>query len=106
MLGRKEGPKAARPLPPTLLTVAGETARMDATFEIADSIQIECAVGGERRVGGTLVIGEKGVVTDSLVISKGGLFNGNVTKINEESAFSPRPVYLVEDRRAGQTVSR
>jgi cytoskeletal protein CcmA (bactofilin family) len=117
---------------------------MEDTFEIADSIQIECAVGGELRVGGKLVIGEKGVVnanvetvdaiimghydgnmtatgnveiaatgrvsgnikTDSLVISKGGFFNGNVAKINEESAASPRPVYLVEDKRAGQSVSR
>jgi hypothetical protein len=44
---------------------------------------------------------------EALVISKGGFFNGNVTKINEESAAtSPRPVYLVEDKRAGQTVSR
>jgi cytoskeletal protein CcmA (bactofilin family) len=153
MLGRKEPPKAVAPLgqtnghgatPITLLTVVGETARMEGKFQIADSIQIECEVGGELRVGGKLVIGEKGVVnanvetvdaiilghydgnmtatgnveiaatgrvsgnikTDSLVISKGGFFNGNVTKINEEPATSPRPVYLVEDARAGQTVSR
>ena len=155
MLGRKEPQKAAvvpiqtnghSATPVTLLTVVGETARMEGKFEIADSIQIECEVGGELRVGGKLVIGEKGVVnanvetvdaiilghydgnmtatgnveitatgrvsgnikTDSLVISKGGFFNGNVTKINEEpeGAAAQRPVYLVEDKRASQSVPR
>src|SRR5207253_6055137 len=90
-------------------------------FDITDSIQVECEVGGELNVGGKLVIGEKGVVnanvqtvdaiimghyegnmvatgnveiaetgrvsgniqTDSLVISKGGFFNGNITKMND-----------------------
>jgi len=154
MLGRKDVPKAAAPQTPTnghsanaitLLTVIGESAKMEGKFEIADSIQIECEVGGELRVGGKLVIGEKGVVnadvetvdaiimghydgnmtatgnveiaatgrvsgnikTDSLVISKGGFFNGNVTKINEQSAQGgQRPVYLIEEKRAGQTVQR
>jgi cytoskeletal protein CcmA (bactofilin family) len=153
MLGRKDPLKTVAPQAPTnghaagpitLLTVVGETAKMEGKFEIADSIQIECEVGGELRVGGKLVIGEKGVVhanvetvdaivmgqydgnmtatgnveiaatgrvsgnikTDSLVISKGGFFNGNVTKINEEAAAGPRPVYLVEDKRAGQVAPR
>jgi cytoskeletal protein CcmA (bactofilin family) len=154
MLGRKEVTKPAAPLTPTnghttgpitLLTVVGETAKMEGKFDIADSIQIECEVGGELRVGGKLVIGEKGVVnanvetvdaiimgtydgnmtatgnveiaatgrvsgnlkTDSLVISKGGFFNGNVTKINEPSEpGDQRAVYLIEEKRAGQTVSR
>src|SRR6266576_5010752 len=108
----------------TLLTVVGEHARMEGKFDITDSIQVECEVGGELNVGGKLVIGEKGVVnanvqtvdaiimghyegnmvatgnveiaetgrvtgnitTDSLVISKGGFFNGNITKINEAGA--------------------
>ncbi len=103
-----------------LLTVIGKVARLERTFTIADSIQIECEVAGEIRVEGKLVIGEKGVVqanvhttdalirgqyegnmvatgnveitatgqatgnieTDSLVISKGGFFNGNVTEIH------------------------
>ena len=130
MLGRKEAPTAPAQTnghasnPITLLTVVGESAKMEGKFEIADSIQIECEVGGELVVGGKLVIGEKGVVnanvqtvdaiimghydgnmvasgnveitatgrvsgniqTDSLVISKGGFFNGNVTKINEGSS--------------------
>jgi len=45
-----------------LLTIIGERARMDGKFDIADSIQVECEVGGEMNVGGKLVIGEKGVV--------------------------------------------
>ena len=110
-----------KPVSITLLTVVGEHARMEGKFDITDSIQVECEVGGELNVGGKLVIGEKGVVnanvqtvdaiimghyegnmiatgnveiaetgrvsgniqTDSLVISKGGFFNGNITKMNE-----------------------
>jgi len=119
-----------------LLTIVGERARIEGKFDIADSIQVECEVGGELNVGGKLVIGEKGVVnanvqtvdaiimghyegtmvatgnveitetgrvsgnitTDSLVISKGGFFNGNVTKMNELASDS-RPVYLGDDKR-------
>ena len=122
-----------------LLTIIGERARMDGKFDIADSIQVECEVGGELNVGGKLVIGEKGIVhanvqtvdaivlghyagnmiatgnveiaetgrvtgnitTDSLVISKGGFFNGNVTKMNE-SSNGQRPAYAVEDGRPAQ----
>jgi cytoskeletal protein CcmA (bactofilin family) len=150
MLGRKEPQKAAGPpmpitdggprAPVALLTVVGDTAKMEGKFEIADSIQIECQIGGELRVGGKLVIGERGVVnanvetvdafilghydgnmtatgnveiaasgrvsgnikTDSLVISKGGCFNGNVSKINEEPAGHQAPLYLIEEKRAGQ----
>ena len=154
MLGRKEAPKPTVPGQSnghgsnsvTLLTVVGETAKMEGKFQIADSIQIECEVGGELVVGGKLVIGEKGVVnanvqtvdaiimghydgnmvatgnveitttgrvsgniqTDSLVISKGGFFNGNVTKINEDSSQNGvSAAYLVEANRAApQTVPR
>jgi cytoskeletal protein CcmA (bactofilin family) len=126
--------------PITLLTIVGESAKMEGKFDIADSIQIECEIGGELNVGGKLVIGEKGVVnanvqtvdavimgvyegnmvatgnveiattgrvsgnirTDSLVISKGGFFNGNVVKIKDgESGGKERPVYLVEDKATG-----
>jgi len=124
--------------PSTLLTIVGQQARVEGKFDIADSIQIECEVGGELTVGGKLVIGEQGVVTadvrtvdavikgrydgnmvatgnveiaasgrvsgnietDSLVISQGGFFNGNVAKIREHDTMSgPRPVHLVEDKR-------
>ena len=122
--------------PVTLLTVVGDTAKIEGKFQIADSIQIECEVGGELQVGGKLIIGEKGVVnatvetvdavirghydghmtatgnvqiaatgrvrgnikTDSLVISKGGCFRGNVAKMNEEPAAILRPLYLIEDK--------
>jgi cytoskeletal protein CcmA (bactofilin family) len=104
--------------PVTLLTVTGQTAKMHGKFEIADSLHVECEIGGELLVGGQLVIGERGEVnatvrtvdaiihgtyegdmvasgtveitvtgrvtgnieTDSLVIAKGGFFNGNVVK--------------------------
>ncbi len=122
-----------------LLSIVGERARMEGKFDIADSIQVECEVGGEMTVGGKLVIGEKGVVnanvqtvdavikgsyqgnmiatgnveitdsgrvtgnitTDSLVISKGGFFNGNVTKMNE-APNGHRPIYLMDDVRTPQ----
>jgi cytoskeletal protein CcmA (bactofilin family) len=42
------------------------------------------------------------IETDSLVISQGGFFNGNVAKIREHDVHSgPRPVHLVEDKRLG-----
>jgi cytoskeletal protein CcmA (bactofilin family) len=121
-----------------LLSIVGSSARLEGKFEIADSVQIECEVGGELTVGGKLVIGEQGVVnatvqtvdaivmgvyegnmvatgnveiaetgrvtgnieTDSLVISKGGFFNGNVIKSKgDDAATGPRPVHLVEGAR-------
>ena len=149
MFGDKKAPQKpaapqavdnAKPVNPiTLLTVVGDHARMEGKFDIADSIQIECEVGGELNVCGKLVIGEKGVVsanvqtvdaiimghyegnmvatgnveitetgrvsgniqTDSLVISKGGFFNGNVTKMHEEPS-APRQVVPIEEKRVGQ----
>lgn len=133
----ENGQPAATAIP--LLSVVGERARMEGKFDIADSIQVECEVGGEMNVGGKLVIGEKGVVnanvqtvdavimghyqgnmiatgnveitdsgrvtgnitTDSLVISKGGFFNGNVSKMNE-LPNGQRPIYLMDDLRAAQ----
>jgi len=126
-----------KPAPVQLLMVVGDRARMEGKFDIADSIQVECEIGGEMTVGGKLVIGEKGsvsanvqtvdatimghysgnmiatgnveitetgrvtgnITTDSLVISKGGFFNGNVTKMNEASN-GQRPLYLADDTRA------
>lgn len=130
----------ATPAPTALLTIVGQQARVEGKFDVADSIQIECEVGGELKVGGRLVIGEHGIVTadvhtvdalikgrydgnmvatgnveitatgrvsgnietDSLVISQGGFFNGNVAKIREHGAEAdPRPVHLVEGVRLG-----
>ena len=118
-----------------LFTVVGNDARLEGTFDVADSIQIECEVGGRMKVGKKLVIGEKGCVradvqtvdviiygqyegnmvatgsveisptgrvfgnieTHSLVISKGGLFNGHVAKLTEsEAEGSLRPVSVTE----------
>jgi cytoskeletal protein CcmA (bactofilin family) len=112
--------------PATLLTITGQTAKMHGRFEIADSLHVECEMGGELVVGGQLVIGERGEVsadvqtvdaiiqgsyagnliatgtveitatgrvtgnieTDSLVISKGGFFNGNVVRTRSHPAPS------------------
>ena len=121
--------------PVTLLTVTGQTAKMNGKFEIADSLHVECEVGGELIVGGQLVIGERGEVnatvrtvdaiihgtyegdmvasgtveitvtgkvtgnieTDSLVIAKGGFFNGNVVK--KTRAVNAAPLAPVSDDR-------
>lgn len=123
-----------------LLSVLGPSAKLEGTFDISDSIQIECEIGGEMTVGGKLVIGQNGVVhadvrtvhavimgryeghliatgdveitatgqvtgnieTDSLVIAKGGFFNGNVAKTPDASSASqpsPRPLYVLDERR-------
>ena len=134
-----ESPPAPKATTGPLLTIVGASARLEGKFEITDSIQVECEVGGELSVGGKLVIGEKGVVsanvqtvdavilgvyegnmvatgdveiaqtgrvtgnieTDSLVISKGGFFNGNVVKSKGDAAATgPRPMHLVDAVRA------
>ena len=115
---------------PPLLTIVGSDARMEGKFEIANSIQVECEMIGELRVGERLVIGEKGLVnatvhtvdavimgrfdgsmiatgeveiaesgrvtgniqTDSLVITKGGFFNGNVIKLAEATGREVIPI--------------
>jgi cytoskeletal protein CcmA (bactofilin family) len=120
----------------TLLTINGPSAKLEGKFEIAQSLHIECEVGGELSVGGELLIGERGTVkanvqtvdaivqgtyegnmvasgtveiaptghvtgnieTDSLVIAKGGFFNGNVTKKNTPQEWK-LPPYRAEDRR-------
>lgn len=122
----------------TLLGVTGSAAKLEGKFDITDSIEIECEVGGELRVGGRLVIGQRGCVradvhtvdaiihgeyagnmvatgsvditptgrvdgnikTNSLVISRGGLFNGNVTKLKESDVEAEKPpIHLVRERQ-------
>ena len=58
---RLEEPTAAAPT--TLLAIVGQQSRVEGKFEVADSIEIECEIGGELTVGGRLVIGEQRVVT-------------------------------------------
>ncbi len=115
--------------PSPLLIVMGNDAKFEGKFDIADSIKIECEVGGELKVGGKLVIGQRGSVradlqtvdviihgeyegnmvatgsveitptgrvegdlkTNSLVISKGGFFDGNVAKLKESEAEAAKP---------------
>ena len=119
-----QGPRAGN-----LLTVTGDSAKIEGKFTIADSLQIECEIGGELEVGGRLVIGQRGIVranvrtvdalimgtyegnmiatgnveiatsgrvlgnlqTDSLVIEKGGFFNGNVTKSDKKPVVVETP---------------
>ncbi len=50
------------PVSTTLLTIAGNSAKIEGKFDITDSIQIECEIGGELKVGGKLVIDHKGAV--------------------------------------------
>src|SRR5437899_10544773 len=80
----ENGQPAAPAIP--LLSVVGERARMEGKFDIADSIQVECEVGGEMNVGGKLVIGEKGVVNanvqtvDAIIM---GSYQGNMIRSEE-----------------------
>ncbi len=76
---RPEEPRPAAPT--TLLAIVGQQSRVEGKFEVADSIEIECEIGGELTVGGRLVIGEQGVVTadvhtvDALIK---GRYDGNM----------------------------
>jgi cytoskeletal protein CcmA (bactofilin family) len=69
-----------------LLTVVGSEARMEGKFDIANSIQVECEMIGEIRVGERLVIGEKGLVNatvhtvDAVIM---GRFDGSMIATGE-----------------------
>ena len=45
-----------------LLTVSGDYAKIEGTFDIADSLEVECEIGGELNVRGRLTIGQNGTV--------------------------------------------
>jgi cytoskeletal protein CcmA (bactofilin family) len=65
----------------TLLTVLGQSARIEGKFDITESLHIECEVAGELNIGGQLVIGGKGVVnanvhTVDAIIR--GVYEGNM----------------------------
>lgn len=92
-------PDNPKPMAITLLTVAGEHARIEGKFDITDSIQIECEVGGELNLDGKLVIGEKGIVNANVQTAKGGFFNGNITKMSETAAHK---VVAIDEKRGPQ----
>lgn len=69
-----------------LMTIVGSDARMEGKFDIANSIQVECEIHGELRVGERLVIGERGLVNahvttvDAVIM---GRFAGNMIATGE-----------------------
>jgi len=66
---------------PALLMIHGASAKIEGIFEVEESIEVQCDISGELRVGGTLVIGERGnvsadVTTVNAVIN--GTYAGNL----------------------------
>src|SRR3989454_1212695 len=86
-----DGGKPATPVP--LLTVVGDHARMEGKFEIADSIQIECEVGGELNVGVKLVIGGEGAVNAEVKTGGAGIIGRH-----EGDMVATRDVEITETR--------
>jgi cytoskeletal protein CcmA (bactofilin family) len=90
--------------------VIGEKGIVHANVETVDAI-IMGHYDGNMTATGNVEIASTGrvsgnVKTDSLVISKGGCFSGNVSKINEGPASLSRPVYLVEDKHVEPSLVR
>ena len=88
--------------------VIGEKGVVTANVQTVDAV-IMGRYEGNMVATGNVEIAATGRVsgnieTDSLVISKGGFFNGNVAKSKNEEPpkGQPRPVYLVEGRQVGQ----
>ncbi|MFQ5830392.1 MAG: polymer-forming cytoskeletal protein [Candidatus Methylomirabilia bacterium] len=85
--------------------VIGEKGVVRANVQTVDAI-VEGQYEGNMVATGNVEITATGQVsgnieTDSLVIAKGGFFNGNVVKIKESEREKP-PVYLVDEKRVGQ----
>ncbi|MGM0366764.1 MAG: bactofilin family protein [Actinomycetota bacterium] len=121
----------------TLLTISGDTAKVEGKFTVSESIEIDCEVSGELEVDGEIIIQKSGhvnadvktinaqvigkyegnmeasgnveiketgeisgnVKTDSLIINKGGIFSGNVTRIHsvEESSQTEQEEEIEEE---------
>jgi len=129
-----------RDMEKTLLTIQGDSARIEGKLIISKSIEIDCEVHGELVVDGQLIIQQSGYVnadvktidatvngiyegnmeatgnvqitqtgkvngnikTDSLIIEKGGIFSGNVTRITSgeyEKVNIPQPVITEEPEK-------
>ncbi len=83
--------------------VIGEKGVVNANVETVDAV-IMGVYEGNMVATGNVEIASTGRVsgsirTDSLVISKGGFFNGNVVKIKDADGGA-KPVYLVEEKAA------
>jgi len=82
--------------------VIGEKGTVNANVQTVDAI-IMGHYEGNMIATGNVEIAETGRVsgniqTDSLVISKGGFFNGNITKMNETA----RQVVAIDEKRGAQ----
>jgi len=88
--------------------IIGEKGVVNANVQTVDAV-IMGVYEGNMVATGNVAIAETGRVTgnietDSLVISKGGFFNGNVVKSKgDDAAVGPRPVHLVDGARAVTT---
>lgn len=66
---------------PALLVIRGTGARLEGRFDIEESIEVQCQVTGELRVGGTIVIGEQGEVSADITTVNAvilGSYTGNL----------------------------
>jgi cytoskeletal protein CcmA (bactofilin family) len=52
--------------PPALMTITGDSARIEGKLEVPASLEVSCDVAGELVVGGRLTIGENGTVRASV----------------------------------------
>ena len=83
--------------------VVGEKGVVNANVHTVDAI-IMGVYEGNMVATGNVEIAETGrvsgnITTDSLVISKGGFFNGNITKMNDGGA---RQVVAIDEKRGDQ----
>ena len=120
-----------------LLTIKGDSAKIEGKLIISKSIEIGCEIHGELIVDGQIIIQQSGYVnadvktidaivngvyegnmeatgnvqitqsgkvngnikTDSLIIEKGGVFSGNVSRIKNEDyekVIKPEPIIVKE----------
>jgi cytoskeletal protein CcmA (bactofilin family) len=87
--------------------VIGEKGVVNANVHTVDAI-IMGQYEGNMVATGNVEIAETGrvtgnITTDSLVISKGGFFNGNITKMNDANA---RQVVAIDEKRNDQKQSQ
>jgi cytoskeletal protein CcmA (bactofilin family) len=52
--------------PPALMTITGDSARIEGKLEVPASLEVSCDIAGELVVGGRLTIGENGTVRASV----------------------------------------